>query len=95
LAEEPECDAVDLHSLVAGLQGVSQLVEKERDEKEDRRRDRHPDVGTFGEAGVLRREDAVRERPGDQREDDQPAPVDPDPDACNPAELDVRLHVSV
>jgi hypothetical protein len=33
------------------------------------------------------REDARRQRPGDEREDDQPAPVDPDLDAGSPVPI--------
>jgi len=71
---------------------VSELVQQERSEEEERGCDGHRDVLAVGEAGVLRREDGSRERPDDQREHDQPTPVGTDPDAGDPAQLEGRIH---
>ena len=42
--------------------------------------------------GVLRREHRRRKRPDDEREHDQPTPVDTDPNAGDPAQLEGRVH---
>src|SRR5439155_25449253 len=60
-------------------------------EEQERGRDGHPAVAGVGEAGVLAREDAAGERPDEQREDDEPAPVDRDPDTGDAPERDVPL----
>jgi len=46
----------------------------------------------MAKTGVRVGEDAAGERPGDQREDDQPAPVDPDADSEDAPERDARCH---
>jgi hypothetical protein len=71
---------------------VTELVQQERSEEEERGRNGQCDVLTVGEAGVLRREHRHRERPDDEREHDQPTPVDTDPDAGDPAQLEGRVH---
>ena len=47
------------------------------------------------EAGVLVGEDLRRPGPGDQREDDQPGPVDADPDAGDPRERELAVSATV
>ena len=91
-AEQPQRDAVDLHPLPARLKRVPQLVQEERAEEDDRGRERHPDVGAVGEPRVLLGEDRRRERPGDEREDDQPAPMDADADAGDAPECQAGIH---
>jgi hypothetical protein len=65
---------------------MTELVEQQRAEEGERRHDRHRQIGRLRKMRVLRRKDRAGERPGDEREDDQPAPVDADPDAGDPAE---------
>jgi hypothetical protein len=90
--EEPEVDSLDFDSVSSRLQRVTELVQQKREEEEQRGHDGERDVLTIGEAGVLGREDRGRERPDDEREHDQPAPVHPDPDASDPAQLKGRAH---
>jgi hypothetical protein len=90
--KEPEVDALDLDSFSPRLQCVSELVQQERSEKEEGGRDGQCQVLTVGEARVLRRKDGHRERPDDQREHDQPTPVDTDPDTGDSAQLEGRIH---
>jgi hypothetical protein len=68
-------------------------VKQDRGEEEQSGDYSHPEVGPVREPVVLRREHAARERPDDEHENDQPAPVDPDADAGDPAELDAAGHV--
>ena len=91
-AEEPEVDPLDLDAFSSRLQRVTEFVQQERDEEEKRGHDGQRDVLTVGEAGVLGRKHGDRERPDDEREHDQPAPVHPDPDAGDPAQLKSRAH---
>jgi hypothetical protein len=91
-AEEPEVDPLDLDPFSSRLQRVTELVQQERDEEQKRGHDRQRDVLAVGKAGVLGRKHGDRERPDDEREHDQPAPVHPDPDAGDPAQLKSRAH---
>ena len=91
--EEPESYPLDLHAVAAGLEGVPELVQEERGEEDETRDDRHRHGKRRRAAGVALREDAG-ERPGDQREDDQPAPVDAELDAGDPADRDAVSQVT-
>ena len=91
-SEEPERDAVDLHSLPACDERVPVLVHEQRDEEEQCRRDRHAEVRAIGQSRVHAREDRLGERPDDQREDDEPAPVDADPDPGDATQRDAVVH---
>jgi len=71
---------------------VAELVQQERGEEEKRRRDGQRKVLAVREAGILGWEDRCRERPDDEREDNQPAPVEADPDSGDPTQLDRRVH---
>ena len=51
-----------------------------------------PEVRAVGQAGVLRREDPVRQRPDDQGEDRDQAPVEPNLDAAEAADREVPVH---
>ena len=91
-AEEPERDPFDLHALAAGDERVPELVEEQRPEEEHGGHDRHREVGPVAPPGGRVREDARGERPDDQREDDEPAPVDADLDPRDAAEPEARAH---
>ena len=67
------------------LECVAELMSDQRDEEEGRRDDGHGRVGGAAEPGAALREDDDREREGDQDEDGQPAPVDADVHARDPA----------
>src|SRR5918995_5455740 len=51
-------------------------------------------MDSVGEPRILLGEDAGGERPDDQREDDQPAPVDPNAHPRDPAEFEVAVHAT-
>ncbi len=68
--EEPEVDAFDFHTLSPGLKRVPELVQQERGEEEESRRDGQREVLAVREAGILGREDSGGERPDDEREND-------------------------
>jgi hypothetical protein len=93
-AEQPQRDAVDLDPLASRLPRMAQLVKKQRGKEEERGDDGEGEgeVRTLGEDRVLGWEHARRERPDDQREDDQPAPIDPDLNAAEAAECEVSVH---
>ena len=90
--EQPQRDPVDLHPLVLGLERVPELVREQGGEEEHGADHRHRQVRAVREPGVLRREDRGRPRPHDQREDDEPAPVDPDADPPDREQLEARAH---
>jgi hypothetical protein len=75
-AEEPERDPIDLDPFATSLESVSELVQEDREEEEERRDDRHRDVSCLRQARIRRGKDPRRQRPDDQGEDDEPAPVD-------------------
>ena len=72
---------------------MPELVEQQRDEEQQRRDDRQSDIRTIRVARVLRRQHRRGERSDDQRGDDQPAPVDSDPNPRDTAQLEGRAHV--
>ena len=94
-AEQPERDPLDLHPLPPRLERMAELVQEQRGEEDRRGRECHDDVRAVRETRVLVGEDAGRERPDDQREDDQPRPVDPDLDPGDAAEADAGVHAAV
>jgi hypothetical protein len=57
---------------------VSELVEQDRCQVQQGRDDCRSEIGAVGEARVLGREDAIGQRPDDQGEDREQAPVEPD-----------------
>src|SRR4029453_13764568 len=91
-AEQPQRDRVDLDPLAAGDPRMPELVKKDRRQEQQGGDDPHRDVGAVGEPRVLRREDAFRQRPRDQREDGDQAPVEPTLDAAEAADRDVAIH---
>jgi hypothetical protein len=70
---------------------VAQFVEQDRAEEEERGHHCH-EVRAVRQPFVFGREHATGERPDDQHKDDQPAPVDPDADAADAAELNAAGH---
>ena len=92
-AEEPQRDPVDLHPLAPGHERVPELVREQRGEEEHRGRDRADERAGAGEPDVPVLEVAL-DRPDDEREDDEPAPVDADLDPGDAAEADARGHAS-
>src|SRR5207244_3355749 len=91
-SEQPERDPVDLQPFPPGLPGMPELVQKDRDEEQESRDDRHRQMRAAGEARILGPKDSVGERPDDQREDHEPTPADPHLDAADAAERDLAVH---
>jgi hypothetical protein len=67
-------------------------MQQDGEEEEERGHDRHRDVRPLREVGVGRGKDPGRERPHDQDEDNEPAPVDAELDPCDPAETEAASH---
>src|SRR6266511_4120331 len=84
-AEQPERDPLDRDPLSPCPQRVPVLVQQQRAEEESGRDERHRQMRTATEPRVRRRKDPGRERPDEQREDDQPTPVEADRDAGDSA----------
>jgi hypothetical protein len=84
--EQPERDPVDLQPLSPSLPGMAELVQEDRDEEQESRDDRHREARVAGKARIRGWKDSVCERPDDQREDDEPTPVDPHLDAADATE---------
>jgi hypothetical protein len=81
-AEDPELDVGDADPAAQGDEGVAQLVQQDRSEEADRRRDRQC---VRGGRAAFAQQVAVEARGGDQYEedDDEPRPVDADPDSAH------------
>src|SRR6266851_3409201 len=92
-AEQPERDALDFHAAAHGDDGVSELMGKQGGQVDEGRDDTRGPVRAGGVAGRGRRQQADREAPGDQRGDDQKAPVEPHVDAGDAAKAHVLVHV--
>ena len=84
--EQPERDPVDLQPLSPRLPGMAELVQEDRNDEQESRDDRHREVRVAGKSRIRGWKDSVCERPDDQREDDEPTPVDPHLDAADAAE---------
>src|SRR5262245_2161272 len=91
-SEQPERDRVDLDPFSARHPGVPELVQSNRSQEEQSRDDGHPDVRRVREAWVRVREDAFCQRPDDQGDDREQAPVEPKLDAAETPDSEVSVH---
>jgi hypothetical protein len=71
---------------------VAELVEQDRCEEQQSRDDCRSEIRAVGQARVLGRKDAVRQRPDDQGEDGEQAPVEPNLDAAEASDREVPVH---
>ncbi len=94
-AEQPERDPLDLDAFALRFERMAEFVREEGCEEEERGDDRHRGVRAVGMTGVLRREDSRGERPDDQREDDQPAPVHAEANAGDAAQRQAVTHAAL
>src|SRR5690606_16864438 len=83
--EEPEADRADPDTAAAGGEGVTELVQQDRPEEADRAGYREQ-VG-LGSAGVVEQVAVEPGEPDDHDEkEDEPGPVNRDPDSRDPEE---------
>ena len=77
-AEEPQVDPLDAHAAAPGDDRMAELVQEDAGEEQQRAREAEEIGGGRGDPVDLVRVVGGPQRPGDQRDDDQPKRVDAD-----------------
>ena len=74
---------------------MTELVQDERGEEQHGGDHRDHEIDAVRVPRILLGKDGRGERPHDQREDDRPAPVDPNADPGDPAQFEIAVHVAL